>query len=153
MEPTQGVLFYTEEEVNQKVADALDNEAGKTFRIIRDMVIAGIKEAVDDETIDRMTANAVFDHIIAKTGWDTTSFGVYNVTVYADGNEVGTVYAVEAQDEEEAVDLVENDFTVRDVTTTFQFSYNGTEFEGETYSDSWNHSIDFTFEASEADEY
>ena len=101
MEPTQGVLFYTEEEVNQKVANALDDQAGKTFRIIRDMVIAGIKEAVNNETIDRFTANSVFDYIIAKTGWDTTSFGVYNVTVYADGNEVGTVYAVEAQDEED----------------------------------------------------
>ena len=139
---------------SQKVSLAKESECLATSRTVRDKVIEAIKESIADEVIDKEQARLVFGNILSKMNgmWGSTSFGTYDVTVYADGSEIGTIYGIEAEDEDDAVSMVENDFSVSNITTTFQFSYENEEFEGEISVGSWNHNIDFTFEACESDE-
>jgi hypothetical protein len=164
MEYTQDVLFYTEAEVTAKVAEAHTlSEQNADLRVQRAKVILSetiaeslvetLKAYVESNDLDKTTAQDIYDSMRIKHLWLDANLtaNLYNVFVTLDGSEIAQV-EVEAQDEDEACDLVRDDFVLynADVTLTFMdgqgneytHEVSGVEHEMSDYQDS----LDFNAE-------
>jgi hypothetical protein len=160
----QEPLFFTAEEVVAKVTEAVnaayldtDNRIKRakdnlSFAIALDLVET-LRNQVANEGLDKATAQEIYDAMKDKYDWSEASLTVnqYIVTVTLDGSEIAEV-EIEAEDEDEACDLVRDDFTLynADVTLTFMdgqgneytHEVTGVEHEMHDYQDS----LEFTAE-------
>jgi len=162
MEYTQYVLFYTESEVTAKVAEAHTlSEHNADLRVQRAKVILNediaeslvetLKAYVESNDLDKTTAQDIYDAMRVKHLWLDANLtaNLYNVFVTLDGAEIAQV-EVEAQDEDEACDLVRDDFVLynADVTLTFtdgqgnEYTHEVTGVEHEMYE--YQDSLEFT---------
>jgi hypothetical protein len=134
MEYTQEPLFYTAEEMVAKVTEALnatyqdtDNRIQRAkdnlSHTISTSLVETLKEYIGSDDLDKTIAQGIYDTMKAKHDWFDASLTVntYNVTVTLDGSEIAEV-EVEAEDEDEACDIVRDDFILynADVTLTFR---------------------------------
>jgi hypothetical protein len=164
MEYTQDALFYTAEEMVAKVTEALNaSYQDADLRVqrakdnlnahIAESLVAVLKTNVQMGDLDKATAQDIYDTMAVNHLWAEASLTVnqYLVTVTLDGSEIAEV-EIEAENEDEACDLVRDDFTLTnaDVTLTFtdgqgndhEHEVTGVEHEMYEYQDS----LDFTAE-------
>lgn len=134
MEYTQEPLFFTAEEMVAKVTEALnasyqdtDNRIQRakdnlSFAIALDLVET-LRNQVANDGLDKATAQDIYDTMKATWNWSEASLTVnqYLVTVTLDGSEIAEV-EVEAEDADEACDIVRDDFILynADVSLTFR---------------------------------
>ena len=157
-------LFYTEDEVTAKVTEAVTASNENTehriqrtkdnlnFAIALDLVEV-LRNQVANNDMDKTTAQDIYDTMKVKHNWAEASLTVnlYTVTVTLDGSEIAEV-EIEAEDEDEACDLVRDDFTLynADVTLTFmdgqgnEYTHEVTGVEHEMYE--YQDSLEFTAE-------
>jgi hypothetical protein len=155
-------LFYTEDEVTAKVTEAVTASNENTehriqrtkdnlnFAIALDLVEV-LRNQVANNDMDKTTAQDIYDTMKVKHNWAEASLTVnlYTVTVTLDGSEIAEV-EIEAEDEDEACDLVRDDFTLynADVTLTFmdgqgnEYTHEVTGVEHEMYE--YQDSLEFT---------
>jgi phosphatidate phosphatase PAH1 len=157
-------LFYTEDEVTAKVTEAVTASNENTehriqrtkdnlnFAIALDLVEV-LRNQVANNDMDKTTAQDIYDTMKVKHDWAEASLTVnlYTVTVTLDGSEIAEV-EIEAEDEDEACDLVRDDFTLynADVTLTFMdgqgneytHEVTGVEHEMHDYQDSLEFTAD-----------
>jgi hypothetical protein len=164
MEYTQDALFYTAEEMVAKVTEALNQaHTDADLRVqrakdnlsesIAESLVSVLKTNVQMGDLDKSTAQDIYDTMALSHGWSEASLStnVYEVLVALNGDEVASI-EIEAENEDEACDLVRDDFTLTnaDVSLTFtdgQGNYHhheitGVEHEMYEYQDS----LDFTAE-------
>lgn len=158
MTEIQGVLFYTQEDVDTKVSEL---ETASNMRVVRELAMLndkisdGIVSVLKGEVVEgNMTleyANELYDKFCDNVGLVRKEItNTYEVTVYYEGNEVGTFSGVEARDEDSACEEVENNLDVDGITLTFQFSYNGDTNYAEIERSAYDFDTsDFSFEANE----
>jgi hypothetical protein len=165
MEYTQDALFYTADEVTAKVAEAHTlSEQNADLRVQRAKVILSetiaeslvetLKAYVESGDLDKTTAQDIYDSMRIKHIWADASLttNTYTVSVTLDGNLIAEVEGIEAQDEDEACDLVRDDFILynADVILTFtdgqghEYTHevSGVEHEMSDYQDSLDFSAD-----------
>lgn len=162
MEYTQEPLFFTAEEMVAKVTEALnatyqdtDNRIQRakdnlSFSISKSLVET-LKYQVANDALDKTTAQDIYDAMKGACNWAEASLttNLYEVTVTLDGSEIAEVQ-IEAEDEDEACDLVRDDFTLynADVTLTFtdgqgnEYTHEVTGVEHEMYE--YQDSLEFT---------
>ncbi len=164
MEYTQEPLFYTAEEMVAKVTEALnasyqdtDNRIQRAkdnlSHTISSSLVETLKDHIQSYDLDKAMAQEIYDTMKVKHDWFDASLTVntYNVTVTLDGSEIAEV-EVEAEDEDEACDLVRDEFTLynADVTLTFtdgqgrEYTHEVTGVEHEMYD--YQESLEFTAE-------
>jgi hypothetical protein len=164
MEYTQDALFFTQEEMVAKVTEALnrsyedaDLRVQRAKTMLNDHISTSLVETLKDHIktydLDTAMAQEIYDTMKGKHLWSDASLTVnkYNVTVTLDGSEIAEV-EVEAEDEDEACDLVRDDFTLynADVTLTFtdgqgnEYTHEVTGVEHEMYE--YQDSLEFTAE-------
>jgi hypothetical protein len=160
----QEPLFYTAEEMVARVTEAVSNATTDTehriqrakdnlsFAIALDLVET-LRNQVANEGLDKATAQDIYDTMKARFNWSDASLTVnqYLVTVTLDGSEIAEV-EIEAEDEDEACDLVRDDFILynADVTLTFRDGHgneythevSGVEHEMGDYQDSLEFTAD-----------
>ena len=117
-------LFYTHEEVEAKIKEALTGaytaedlsrhaqRAKDNLSLqLAESTLNAIRYLVSESTLDRDTAVEVYNRIAHNNGWDTIDSinRKYNVTVYYKGSYIGEFTDVEADDEDSAQnDVLEN---------------------------------------------
>jgi hypothetical protein len=164
MEYTQEPLFFTAEEMVAKVTEALnatyqdtDNRIQRakdnlSFSIAESLVET-LKYQVANDALDKTTAQDIYDAMKGAYNWSDASLTTnhYLVTVTLDGSEIAEV-EVEAEDADEACDIVRDDFILynADVTLTFRDGHgntydhevSGVEHEMSDYQDSLEFTAD-----------
>ena len=164
MEYTQEPLFFTAEEMVAKVTEALnatyqdtDNRIQRakdnlSFSIAESLVET-LKYQVANDALDKTTAQDIYDAMKGAYNWSDASLttNLYMVTVTLDGSEIAEV-EVEAEDADEACDIVRDDFILynADVTLTFRDGHgrsyehevSGVEHEMSDYQDSLEFTAD-----------
>ena len=165
MEYTQDALFFTQEEMVAKVTEALNRsyedadlrvQRAKTMlnEHISESLVETLKAYVESADLDKTTAQDIYDAMKSKHLWADASLttNTYTVCVTLDGNLIAEVEGIEAQDEDEACDLVRDDFILynADVILTFtdgqghEYTHevSGVEHEMSDYQDSLDFSAD-----------
>ena len=139
----QEPLFYTADEVTAKVTEAVTASTQDTeyrvqrakdnlsFAIACDLETT-LKDKVTENDLDKDTAQAIYNVMQGIYGWADASLTAvtYLVTVTLDGTEIAEV-EVEAEDADEACDLVRDDFVLYNADVALTFRYGGTEYEHE----------------------
>ena len=154
----QDVLLYTQAELDEKVnlirenlmaSFSLDQRVTRNHN--QDSILGVFRDLVRDDTLDKDTAVVIHNAIADAIGYDNVDSitTLYNVTVMFNGNEVGTFYNVEADDSDEAENIVLADMAVC-ATMDIQIEYNGENVENTIDIDSWDINDDLTAEAVEA---
>lgn len=164
MDYEQIPLFYTEDEVTAKVAEAHTiAEQNADLRVqrakvilsetIAESLVAVLKTNVQMGDLDKATAQDIYDTMAVTYIWAETSLStnVYEVIVTLDGDQIASI-EIEAENEDEACDLVRDDFTLTnaDVSLTFtdgqgnEYTHEVTGVEHEMYE--YQDSLDFTAE-------
>lgn len=143
-EYVQDALFYTAEDMVAKVTEALNasyQDADLRVQRAKDNLNASIaerlvsllKSRVADGDFDKATAQDMYDVMKLHFNWSDANLTAnqYNVTVTLDGSLIAEV-EVEAEDEDEACDMVRDDFILynADVSLTFRDA-EGNEYEHE----------------------
>jgi hypothetical protein len=143
MDYEQEPLFFTAEEVVAKVTEAVNASYQDTehriqrakdnlsFAIALDLVET-LRNQVANEGLDKATAQDIYDTMKATWNWSEASLTVnqYLVTVTLDGSHIAEV-EIEAEDEDEACDLVRDDFVLYNADVALTFRYNGDDYEHE----------------------
>ena len=145
----QQVLYYTQAEVDAKVAEALNNALIKEQQSNRSLLASleykaldWFKSEVRNGSMTKEDALGIFNGLADALGWDTvdTIASTYLVTVTINDLEIGTFDGVEADDEDDAVaQVLEN----LDAEATFEVSFNGQTIT-ETYHGGWDMDINAT---------
>lgn len=157
-------LFYTQDEVDNKVREALISAQKSTDSAIQSAITARMKwlsqdtlsalrGLLSDEVIDREQGTAVYNAIAEVAGWNTIDklTRLFNVTVYYQNKSIGEFSDVEADDEDSAKDDVLENMEV-EASISFSISYNNDSIDGEVDIDSM-YDLDtdsFTAEVEEA---
>jgi len=148
MEYTQPALFYTEEEVAAKVTearltDALDH-AHQTQRAKDNtnfncalVLEEELRNAVSDDKISAEDANQLFANIAGRLGWQASvdfTTKLWTVTLSCNYDEIATFDDIEAEDEDDAVEIVRDNLNLYDVSATATFEYEGSQYTYEVTS-------------------
>jgi len=164
MDYEQEPLFFTAEEMVAKVTEAVnaayldtDNRIQRAkdnlSHTISTSLVETLKDFIQSYDLDKAMAQEIYDTMKAKYNWSDASLTVnlYLVTVTLDGSEIAEV-EIEAEDEDEACDLVRDDFILynADVTLTFRDGHgnehthevSGVEHEMGDYQDSLEFTAD-----------
>ena len=165
MEYTQEPLFYTAEEMVAKVTEALNASYQDTDnRILRakdnlsfsiaESLVETLKTYSETNDLDKTLAQEIYDSMKDKHQWADANLinNTYTVCVTLDGNLIAEVTDIEALDEDEACDIVRDDFILynADVTLTFRDGHgrsydhevSGVEHEMSDYQDSLEFTAD-----------
>lgn len=130
METAQGVVVYTQDDLNNAKTNAeLVSESMTITRLSINVKQVFIDE-VREGNMERDYATALYNTIAEKVGrpeWETVSSvgGIYTVEVTYEGDVIMTVNDIEANDEDEASEQVADSISVDDVMVTFTVSYDG----------------------------
>lgn len=157
-EISQGVLFYTQEDIDNKVLEVQAESNRRVFQElalhndkVSNSIVEVLKGEVREGNMEKDYANALYGAFVDNVGLVAkTITTTYDVTVYSFGNEVCTFHGVEADSEEEACDLVESDISLDDVEVNFSLEFNGDTNYGSVSMSSWDFDAELTFEAVEA---
>ena len=148
-------LFYTPEEVDAKVSEATTQalivgarDVNLLSYKLRDKAIEWFKSEVRGGSMVKDDALGIFNGLADALGWDLldTISSTYSVTVYVDGEEVGTFDEIEADDENSACDEVTENVDV-EATMFIRLNYNGSHREDEREMSVYD--LDITAEAVE----
>jgi hypothetical protein len=126
---------------------AYDDGLMKSFKVLTDSIINNL--GVEDSDEDRETAEEIMSEFligIGKSHWDNpfTSVKKWDVTVSLDSTSF--TVTVEAEDENEAEEMVTQGLEVHNRKMSFTIEYNGTDMECEFEDD------ECSFEDSECTE-
>ena len=151
----QQQLFFTQGEVDAKVAEALNNALIKEQQSNRSLLASLEYKALDwfksearSGSMSKEDALGIYNGLADALGWDTVDSiaSTYSVTVYVDGDEVGTFDEVEADDEDSAcAEVIEN--VEIEATMFIRLNYNGSHREDEREVSVYD--LDITAEAVE----
>lgn len=154
METAQGVVVYTQDDLNNAVANA--KTMGKQATI--DSVCSDVKDIfrgeVTQSNMERDYATTLYNTIAEKVGGSTVSSigGLYTVEITYDSDVIMVVNDIEADDEDEACDTVRDGVSVDDVALSFTISYNGDYEQVETsYDRAYRIETELDFSATEQD--
>ena len=156
----QQVLFYTEEEVQAKIAQVVTNltethTSDTQYQLVRerrnlhDKVYEAFRSMRDE--VDEPSLVSMYNTVAEACGWDTiTAFTKqYTVSVFYNGHEIGEFSDIEADDEDSAENIV---LEGMDITAfiSLDISYGNNSVTGDVDIDSWDLDTDaFTAEATE----
>lgn len=131
----QQQLFFTQEEVDSKINFALETaqvEATRSFNRhsnnLRNSALDWFKSEAKNGTMTREDATDIFNGLASALGWETVDSiqATYAVTVSVNGIEVGVFEGIEADDEDNACDLVIQEV---EAEATFNLDYSGQTIE------------------------
>lgn len=151
----QQQLFFTQEEMDAKVSEAvtdgvqaLHRATVKTSNDLRTRAYEWFKSEARSGTMTKEDALSIFNGLADALGWDTVDSiaSTYSVTVYVDGDEVGTFDEVEADDEDSACAEVTENLEI-EATMFIRLNYNGSHREDEREVSTYD--LDITAEAVE----
>lgn len=142
-------LFYTQEEVDAKLSEATQKATLNTLRElalqnerISDAIFRVMKDEADN-TMTKESAQELYDRFHNEAGLvNKTIQSTYSVTVSVDDRVVGTFDGVEADDADDACDIVTE---AVEAEMTIELSYNGVTLTDTIYG--WN--LNITAEAEE----
>jgi hypothetical protein len=115
---------------------AYDDGLMKSFKVLTESIINNL--GVEDSDEDRETAEEIMDEFLAgigKSHWDNpfTSVKKWDVTVSLDSTSF--TVTVEADDEDEAEEMVTQGLEVHNKKMSYTIEYNGTDMELEFEDD------------------
>jgi len=148
MEYTQEPLFYTEDELqarltNARLADALDHATqaqrakDNTNYACATVLEEELRNAVSDDKISAEDANQLFANISERLGWQVSvdfTVKLWTVTVSCNYDDIATFDDIEAEDEDDAVEIVRDNLNLYDVSATATFEYEGSQYTYEVTS-------------------
>ena len=148
MEYTQEPLFYTAEDVVAKVTEALNaSYADSDMKVQRAkdntnfncalVLEEELRNAVSDDKISAEDANQLFANIAGRLGWQASvdfTVKLWTVTVSCNYDEIATFDDIEAEDEDDAVEIVRDNLNLYDVSATATFEYEGRNYTYEVTS-------------------
>ena len=150
-------LFYTEQELNNSVIEALEIQ-NRAFNIERqtdkrDMqtrAIEWFKSEVRGGSMIDEDALGIYNGLADALGWDTVDSltTTYRVTVTYKGDEIGE-FDVEADDEDSAIEDVRDNLSI-EASMDITVEYGGNRSGNSTVDiDAWDISDDLDFEVEE----
>ena len=150
-------LFYTEQELNNSVIEALEIQ-NRAFNIERqtdkrDMqarAIEWFKSEVRGGSMTDEDALGIYNGLADALGWDTVDSltTTYRVTVTYKGDEIGE-FDVEADDEDSAIEDVRDNLSI-EASMDITVEYGGNRSGNSTVDiDAWDISDDLDFEVEE----
>lgn len=117
------------------------NHISKTRAFIN--IEAGLRNAMENGEIDRETAKSLYEYLECEfeTG-HANPFGTFDVTVSFYSQDILTI-TVEADSEDEAIESVQQDISLDEMSLSFSISHNyeSGEFNGDVDSWSWRDMI------------
>ena len=157
----QQQLFYTEEEVQAKISQVVENmtashQSDLQYQVVRRgrqiqeqtyEACKGMLGEVDDESMV-----SIYNTIAEANGWATIEAFTkqFTVTVMYQGQEVAMFQDVEAEDEDSACEDVLENMSVDSCTVSLSISYGNKSEDAEVEISSWDLDTDeFTAEANE----
>lgn len=154
METTSGVVVFTQDDLNNAVANAK--------AIVKDGTVASVcsdvkdifRSEVTEGNMERDYATTLYNTIAEKVGGSTVTSigGLYTVEVSYDNDVVMVINDIEADNEDEACDSVREGISVDDVALSFTLSYNGEYEQVETsYDRAWTIESELDLSATEQD--
>ena len=149
----QGVLFYTQEEMDAKTSD-------HTIKLVRELalqndktsngIIEVLKSEIREGNIEKDYANALYREFCDNVGLVHKEITTtYTVTVSYQGTEVAKFGGVEASDEDDACDNVRDNMGTDDIEVTMTLSFNDDTEYGSVSLSSYELELDFDYEAEE----
>lgn len=157
----QQQLFYTEEEVQAKITQVVENltstntanlkwELSRQRRRTQESAYDACKNMLGE--VDDESMVSIYNTIAEACGWDTIEAftKMFSVTVMYNGSEIAIFEDVEAQDEDEACNTVLENMQVESANISFDISYGHATESGSADVDTYSLDTDeFTAEATE----
>lgn len=127
METTTGVIVFTQDDLNNAVANARTMVKSSIVDTIGGDIKTIFRGEVREGNMERDYATALYNTIAEKIGAATVTSigGLYTVEVSYEGDVVMTIEDIEADNEDEATDKVSEDLEVDEVQISFVISHNG----------------------------
>lgn len=137
METAQGVVVYTQDDLNNAVANAKTMGTQATIDSVCSDIKSIFRSEVVESNMERDYATGLYNTIASKVGGATVNSigGLYTVEIFYDSNLIMTVEDIEADDEDEACDTVRDGISIDDVVLSFTISHNGDYEQVETSYD------------------
>ena len=146
----QGVLFYTEQEHNEAIANSNLSERNTVVSRISDNIVAVLKSEVSEGNLTLEYANTLYDNFCDMAGLTRQIItNTYTVTVSYNGSEVARFLGVVATDEDEACDNVRDNMSTDDIEVTMTLSFEDDTEYGTVSLSSYELDLDFDYEAEE----
>jgi hypothetical protein len=150
-EMTQGVLLYTQEELDEKVAEGtrrLYAEIALYNTKTSEAIVNVLKSEINEGNIEKDYANALYDLFCDNAGLVRQDIKTtYSVTVSYRGNELATFAGIEASSEEEAIDVVQDDLVFDDIEVSMTLEHDGNTEYGSMTLSNWEFDLDFDYSA------
>jgi len=152
-----GVDLYTTDEV-QALRDERDAQfkegmawgAKCKSNELRGSAIDYFKNEVSEGTMSKDDAESMFNGLANAIGWDEAVLTtLWTVTVDYEGETIAEFSDIEAEDEDSAVEEVENNFEMEEVEVSFTISYNGSTQTNSVNNTYQFDSSDLSFTATE----
>ena len=152
MNAEQLQLFYTQEELDQKVAEARETAtlAAIADGTIRGKIIDVFRYAIQEDVIPHDTAVTLYNSIADSLNWEQVShiLATFTVVVSYKGYEIGEFNEVEADDEDSASQYILEHMDV-DARITLRLEHDYQTIENEVELSTWElDGDDFTAEAN-----
>ena len=149
-DPNQGVLFYTQDEVDSKLAEAnkemyrqVEVARTSTKTLIADAIAATLKDELREGTMDKDNVNELYARIAERADLPARTINnTYSVTVSYNGESIAEFSGIEADNEDSAVEEVENNMDV-EVEINFTLSYNNDTEYGSVSQSSYDFDLDY----------
>lgn len=144
----QGVLFYTQDELNAEVTNATGIATRRESNRIYENTLGAMQRMTREGEIDDESATSIYNEIAELNGWATvtTLCPKWTVQVQLFNETVGEFTDIEANDEDEACDKVRENIEIDDFTICVSLSYGDESIEGEvhgSYRFDINDNLDF----------
>lgn len=151
METEGGMTVYTVAEMEVMTQRAKDRAVDYYKDSLRDSILAIFKDEVRNNNMTREYATDLFNQIASANGFDSIAKiqSTYTVFVTYMNEEVLEIPNVEANDEDDACEIVSNEIEVTDAKTTFSISYGRESNDAEVDYDEYDVTSSLEFRAEE----
>ena len=130
-----GVAIYSQEEINAKYQEGMEDGRNYTVRSMNLKTREAIIEVMREEAENTMTnedATELANKLLSRLDLDTVDTLVrkFTVSISVFGNEIITLEDVEAEDENSACNIIESEISISDISASFTISTNEASEDG-----------------------
>lgn len=149
----QGVLFYTQEDIDAKVAELkFDNQ--RELALLTDNISNGIVDTLKGEVregnMEKDYANALYREFCNNVGLVLKEINnAYSVTVSYEGTELAVFTDIEADSDDDAIEFVKDNMDISDIEVTLTLEFEGSTQYGSVSLSPYELELDFDYEAEE----
>ena len=152
----QGVLFYTEADMNEEregkraqFTAGTEYGARATKNDLNTRAIEHFRNEVREGSMDKDDALNIYNALAEALGWTTleTLTAKFTVVVSYNGNTIAQFEGIEADDAESAEEEVSSNISIDDVEITLTVSYNGdSQSDTQNISYYWDEELEYSAE-------